>query len=77
MTLDIKGVRPPVISEELEKLLSEYLRFRHVFRNIFYGFSLEWRFIEGLVERLSSTLNTLKKDVGAFCVFLENVSRGL
>ncbi len=76
MTLDIKGVRPPVLSEELEKMLSEYLRFRHVFRNI-YGFSLEWRFMEGLVEKLPFTLNTLKKDVEAFCVFLENVSRKL
>jgi len=76
MTLDIKGVRPPVISEELEKMLIEYLRFRHVFRNI-YGFSLEWRFMEGLVERLPVTLNTLKKDIEGFSVFLENVSRYL
>lgn len=76
MTLDIKVVRPPVVSEELEKILNEYLRFRHVFRNI-YGFSLEWRFIEGLVERLPMTLNMLKKDIEDFCVFLENVSRSL
>lgn len=73
MTLEIKGVRPPVISEELEKMLIEYLRFRHVFRNI-YGFSLEWRFMEGTVERLPITVNTLKKDVETFCIFLENVS---
>ncbi|MFN3531606.1 MAG: hypothetical protein ACK41Q_03700 [Candidatus Brocadia sp.] len=76
MTLDIKGVRPPVISEELEKMLSEYLRFRHVFRNI-YGFSLEWRFMEGLVERLPFILNTLKKEIEAFCAFLENISHSL
>lgn len=76
MTLEIKGVRPAVISEDLEKMLIEYLRFRHVFRNI-YGFSLEWRFMEGLVERLPFTLNTLKKDIETFCVFLENVSRSL
>lgn len=76
MTLEIKGVRPPAISEDLEKMLIEYLRFRHVFRNI-YGFSLEWRFMEGLVERLPFTLNTLKKDAEAFCDFLENVSLSL
>lgn len=76
MTLDIKGVRPPVISEDLEKMLIEYLRFRHVFRNI-YGFSLEWRFMAVLVERLPFTLNTLKKDIEGFSVFLENVSRYL
>lgn len=76
MTLDIKGVRPPVISEDMEKILTEYLRFRHVFRNI-YGFSLEWRFMEGLVERLPVTLNTLKKEAEAFCIFLENISRNL
>lgn len=72
MTLDIKGVRPPVISEEVEKMLIEYLRFRHVFRNI-YGFSLEWQFMEGIVERLPSTLTKLKKELESFCVFLENI----
>jgi len=41
MTIPIEGIRPQVIDEKLENDLEEYLRFRHLFRNI-YGFELKW-----------------------------------
>ena len=40
MSLEIPGVRPALISPELEQRLADYLRFRHLFRNV-YGFVLE------------------------------------
>jgi len=40
MSLKIKGVRPPLISEDVKLKLQRFLGFRHVFRNI-YGFHLE------------------------------------
>ena len=47
MTLKIPGLRPAVISKELKEALDEYLRFRHVFRNV-YGYLLEWKRMKGL-----------------------------
>jgi hypothetical protein len=32
MSLDIEGVRTPAIRIETERILEEYLRFRHLFR---------------------------------------------
>ena len=46
MALELEGIRPPVISEDLYRRLLPYLRFRHLFRNL-YGFELEW---EKMVE---------------------------
>jgi hypothetical protein len=41
MSLDIPEMRPPVISRSLARELYEYLRFRHLFRNI-YVYELSW-----------------------------------
>ncbi|MBI2265735.1 MAG: hypothetical protein HYU64_11260, partial [Armatimonadetes bacterium] len=41
MSLAVEGLRPSVISEGAKSKLSEFLRFRHLFRNI-YGFELKW-----------------------------------
>ena len=41
MSLDLEGIRPPVISKELFNDLLPFLRFRHLFRNL-YGFELDW-----------------------------------
>jgi hypothetical protein len=35
MTLNVKGVRPPVLGSELRRRLHEYLRFRHLFRHLY------------------------------------------
>lgn len=40
MTLELPGVRPAVISKELVDALTPFLRFRHLFRNL-YGFILD------------------------------------
>ncbi|MFP4384151.1 MAG: hypothetical protein ACLFST_14460 [Spirochaetia bacterium] len=41
MSLELDDIRPPVISRDLGKKLVPYLRFRHLFRNL-YSFELEW-----------------------------------
>ncbi|MBI4702235.1 MAG: hypothetical protein HY744_13990 [Deltaproteobacteria bacterium] len=35
MSLDVPAVRPPVISAALQRRLRPYLRFRHLFRNLY------------------------------------------
>ena len=72
MSLDIEKVRPPVISKETEKLLEEYLAFRHVVRNI-YGFEIESERLNRLIEKLTKTHKNLKKELSIFINFLRNV----
>lgn len=62
MTLNIKGVRSPVISKSTAKMLEEYLRFRHLFRKR-YGFDLEWSNIRRLLKRLPVVYKSLKSDL--------------
>ena len=50
--------RPALLSEELHDTLNEYLRFRHVFRNV-YSFDLDWRKMSPLVLRLEDTFRKL------------------
>lgn len=54
-----------VIDQELLAKLKEYLRFRHLFRNI-YGFQLKWERFEGLSLSLSDILGKLKVSIDAF-----------
>ncbi len=48
MTLNIPGLRPPVITPHTEKKLREYLGFRHLFRER-YGFELDWKKLKKLL----------------------------
>ena len=60
-----EGLRGAVLSEDLLRKLKEFLRFRHLFRNI-YGFELKWNRFEELSRSLSRTLSELKADLDAF-----------
>ena len=65
MVLEIPKVRPAVIDARLAKDLSEYLRFRHVFRNV-YGTVLEAERLQTLADRLPATLAAFRERIGAF-----------
>jgi hypothetical protein len=69
MSIPIPGLRPAVISEELRWKLDEYLRFRHVFRNV-YGYLLDWKRIRPLLENLDSVYQQFTREVAAFRSFL-------
>jgi len=56
MGLDLPKVRPPVLSSESIKLLDEYLRFRHVVRNV-YTFSFDPERIGRLVKGLEKVFD--------------------
>lgn len=49
MSIPIPELRPAVISESLMWKLSEYLRFRHIFRNV-YGYLLDWKRLKPLLD---------------------------
>lgn len=70
MSIPIDGLRPAVISEEMKEQLAEYLRFRHLFRNI-YGFQLKWDRCETLGILMVDLLEQLKKEIFEFLKFLD------
>ncbi len=74
MTLDLAGLRPPVISLAVMQRLDEYRRFRHVVRNV-YADSFEPPRVGGLVERLARGWLQLRNELLVFADFLEGVSR--
>lgn len=65
MALEIPGVRPAVIDGGLANVLGEYLRFRHVFRNV-YGGVLESQRMVSLEDRLPETLAAFRECVEGF-----------
>jgi hypothetical protein len=74
MTMNLSGLRPPVISDTTLHALDEYRRFRHVVRNV-YAEHLDPIRIGDLVARLSPLWIQLKDELAAFAGFLEDVSR--
>ena len=68
MSLEIPGVRPAVIERDLARELGDYLRFRHVFRNV-YGSLLEGGRLRPLEERLPGVLTAFVTQVRAFVVW--------
>ncbi|MGH7899138.1 MAG: hypothetical protein ACREQQ_14375 [Candidatus Binatia bacterium] len=73
MTLDLPGIRPPVITTETARLLEEFLRFRHLFRSV-YGFELEWPRLRALLERLPAAWESLRRDLEHFIAFLDRTA---
>ena len=65
MSLEIPEVRPAVIEPDLARELGHYLRFRHVFRNV-YASRLEAEHMRPLDERLPDVLTAFRTQMRAF-----------
>lgn len=76
MATAIEGIRPAVLQLETVRQLDEYLRFRHLFRNI-YGFDLEWERCQELLVELPRTFTRLERDVEAFAGFLQTLEESI
>ncbi|HOF02412.1 MAG TPA: hypothetical protein PLT58_00360 [Atribacterota bacterium] len=70
MAVDIKLVRPAVISKETRNTLDEYRGFRHIVRNV-YSFNLSAARIEPLVKKLPDLFNDIKTELERFLDFLD------
>lgn len=71
MALELPGVRTPVLSTSIKEELHEFLRFRHVFRNV-YGFELNWDKIKTLMDKYSKIYAEIESSIQKFIVFLSN-----
>ena len=65
MTIEIKSIRPQVISEDLAAELDDYLSFRHVFRNI-YGFELKGERLDRLVDKFDRVSKNFRNQITEF-----------
>lgn len=72
MVLPIDHIRPHVISEKLKEQLGEYLRFRHLFRNI-YGFELRWERCKALGMSMTEVLEIFKGEIKDFFRFIDSL----
>jgi len=71
MTLDIEGVRPPLISRELCSALDEFRAFRHVFRHA-YSYEIDTEKIRLLLEKFEYIQEKYKEDIRHFITLLGN-----
>jgi len=69
MTIDIKKVRPAVISQPTYDYLNNYRGFRHIVRNV-YTFNLSVSKLQVLIEQLQDSYSSFKNDIDAFCLFI-------
>ena len=65
MSLEIPDVRPAVIDAALAEDLVDYLRFRHLFRNV-YGSTLDAKRMRPLEERLPGVLAVFLTQIRTF-----------
>ncbi len=72
MAVDIPQIRPQVLSMASSGAIDEYLRFRHVVRNI-YAFEFDPERIGRLVRNLSSSFEQVKADLLSFAEFMDKL----
>jgi len=72
MVVDVPNRRPALLTKDLGDSLSEYLGFRHLFRNI-YGFELKWDRMSPLVEKFPKTFKEINKQLKEFTKFLSEL----
>ena len=74
MVLDIPEVRPPVLRRETRDHLDAFLRFRHVFRNL-YAFNLRWDKVRALAAYVPETWAKLHEDLETFAHSLDGLAK--
>ncbi len=76
VSIDIKDMRPALISRDLNRRLDRFRRFRHVVRHG-YEYELDWEQIVPLVEQLELVVSELKSSFEQFASFLVNAAAEL
>jgi len=69
---EIDSVRPPILNEELIKILDEYMRFRYLFLHS-YDFELKWDKIKHLVEGIDDLWEKISSELDDFLEFLDDI----
>ena len=72
MSMALPQIRPEVLSTHTSNALDEYLRFRHVVRNI-YAFTFDGERIARLIAQVRPLFTAVRIELLAFSEFLEQV----
>ena len=72
MTLQIEGVREPVLSDRTAGLLSELLKFRH-FRRYYFEFDYDWDRLDYLRKKFAELQPLVNADLARFRAFLDSL----
>jgi hypothetical protein len=72
MSIALGRVRPQVLSPDSVQRLDEFLRFRHVVRNV-YAFQLDFERIARLMRQLRPLFLQVQTELLTFSLFLEQV----
>ncbi len=72
MNIEIKGVRPRVINEELFVLLNDLKGFRHMYRHS-YSFDLDWEKEKITAKRVPMIFSKLKEQINSFLYKLKTI----
>lgn len=77
MSAALPEIRPPVLSVETVRVLDEYLRFRHVVRNVrnVYSFEFDPQRINYLVQRARPCFEQVRIEVQAFADLLDRLAK--
>lgn len=73
MTLDLPGLRPPVLEVETARRLDEYRKFRHLIRNI-YTTNIIPDELKKLVDALPSLWSDIQQELATFSRFLDTLT---
>ena len=73
MALELKGVRPAVISQELSEKLDEYRSFRHLVRNV-YAHQFKTDRMKPLVDNIDRVFQKSDEQLNKFCNYLHEMS---
>jgi len=74
MQMTLSPIRPQVLSDETMQALDEFLRFRHVVRNI-YTFTFDPERITHLVQRLRPCFEHVQNELLGFADFLDQLAQ--
>ncbi|MBC7075744.1 MAG: hypothetical protein H5T98_06705 [Syntrophomonadaceae bacterium] len=75
MTLEIPGVRVPVIKKETMVKIDELRGFRHVFRNA-YGFDIDPEKEQALLNNLADISSSVKANINSFFAEMDKIILG-
>jgi len=73
MTLEIKDIRPAVLSQESFKCLNELRSFRHFFRHA-YDIDIDKEKFKIIADRVLRLLKLYKREINKFLAFLDKLS---
>ena len=74
MQMTLPQLRPPVVLPETVTMLDEYMRFRHVVRNV-YAFDFVLERIAPLVQRLRPCFTRVQNELEGFAAWLEQLAQ--